>query len=223
MYIGTIQGFQGDQDFFSKFGLEIRDNATFTVARRTFEKYLPNHIATRPREGDLLWVPVMNRIFEIKFVEEENEFFSLGNKFPYTYEMRCEVFRFSNELIDVGIPDIDKIDDKISYTVEMVVSGNGDFTVGETVYQGNSIANATMTAVVSGWDNQNNSLQIIDITGDIVSGSNLIGANSNTSYSVTLVDTLGDSVFYDMYDNKTIQDEANVFVRLIESNPLGNT
>jgi hypothetical protein len=223
MYIDDATQFTGDQDFFSKMGLEIRDQSRFTVSRRTFEKYVPSTIASRPREGDLLWVPVMQRIFEIKFVEEENYHFSLGNKMPYVYELRCELFRYSSETIDTGIDEIDEIEDENSYAIQVIISGNGDFQIGETIYQGTSLANATMTAVVTDWDNANNALYLTDIIGAVTGGANITGVMSNTSYSVTTVDVLGDYVINDAFDNKIIQDEANTFVDLSESNPFGMT
>lgn len=221
MYIMDTQNFTGDQDFFSKMGLEIRDNSNFQVARRTFEKYVPTTVSKRPKEGDLLWVPVMNRLFEIKFVEEENFHFALSNKMPYLYELRCELFRYSSEQIDTGIDEIDQVQVDTSYTIQMTVTGNGDFQIGETVYQGANLSAATMTATVSEWDNANNALYLINIAGDLSSNASLIGANSNTQYTVTIIDTLGDYVWYDQFDNKQIQEEANVFVDLSETNPFG--
>jgi len=223
MYIEDAAKFSGDQDFFSKMGLEIRDQSRFTVARRTFEKYVPSTIASRPKEGDLLWVPVMQRIFEIKFVEEENFNFAMGNKMPYTYELRCELFRYSSETIDTGVEEIDNIDDDNSYTVEVVISGEGDFQIGEVVYQGADLANATMTGTVSEWDNANNALYLINISGGISGNANLTGVTTNTSYSVSVVNALGDYVINDAFDNKIIQDEANTFVNLSEINPFGMT
>lgn len=222
MYINNVEGFLGDQDFFSKFGLEIRDNANFVVGRQTFEKYVPANITYRPREGDLIWVPVMNRIFEVKFVEEESHMFAIGNKLPYVYELRCELFRYSNEEIATGVEEIDTLEDDISYTVQMVVSGTGDFQIGETVYQSpNTYQYATMTGTVSDWDAANTALYLVDIVGEISDSSNLIGVTSGTQYSVTFVDLLGDYVYWDNFDNKLIQDEANNFVDLTESNPFG--
>jgi len=221
MYINTVEGFKGDQDFFSLFGLAIRDNANFVVGRQTFEKYVPSNITPRPREGDLIWIPVMNRLFEIKFVEEESHMFAIGNKLPYVYELRCELFRYANEEISTGVEDIDKIEDLSSYTVQMVVTGNGNFIIGETVYQGSNLAYATMTATVSDWNGANTELYLIDINGEISNNQSLTGVTSNTVYMVTLVDDLGDHVYYDSFDNKLIQDEGNTFIDFSETNPFG--
>lgn len=222
MYVNNVDGFQGDQDFFSKFGLEIRDNANFVVGRQTFEKYVPANITLRPREGDLIWVPVMNRLFEIKFVEEESHMFAIGNKLPYVYELRCELFRYSGEGLNTGVGEIDKIEDLSTYTVQMVVTGNGDFIIGETVYQGANLAYATMTANVSNWFGANTELYLIDIKGEISNNQSITGVTSNTVYMVTLVDTLADHVYYDSFDNRLIQDEANAIIDFSETNPFGH-
>lgn len=221
VYIEDTKKFGGDQDFFSKFGLEIRDNANFVVSRLTFERYVPKSITTRPREGDLVWMPSMNRIFEVKFVEEEKYFFTKGNRTPYAYELRCELFRSSNETINTGIDELDSTDKDSSYAIEIAISGTGDFIIGEKVFQGESLANSTMSGTVSSWDSANNKLDLIDIVGTVRPDANLIGSSSNTSYSVSTVDTMGDYVYYDMFDNKLIQDEANTFVSFEEINPFG--
>ena len=119
LYLANVEGFEGQSDFFSKFGLEIRDTSNFIVSRRTFERYLPSAVAIRPREGDLIFVPLMNKLFEIKFVEEELMFFSIGNRNPYIYELRCELFRYSNEEISTGVDVIDRVEADVGYTTSL--------------------------------------------------------------------------------------------------------
>lgn len=220
MYIANVQGWEGDSEFFTKFGLEIRDTSNFVVARRTFERYVPSNINRRPKEGDLIFVPVMNKIFEIKFVEEELLFFSKGQKTPYIYELRCEAFRYNNEKIETGIEELDNIDTPMKYTIELSVSGNGNYIIGETVYQGANLSGATATAKVSDWNPSNNKLYIIEPIGTFGTG-NVTGTISNTINSVTVADTMGDHVYYDLFDNKDLQVEANTFMS-ITSNPFGN-
>lgn len=221
MYILNVDGFQGDGEFFSKFGLEIRDNSNFVVARRTFIKHIPTSLAMRPREGDLIYVPLMNKIFEITFVEEKVLFYTGGNRTPYMFELRCETFRYSNEAIDTGIPEIDVIEDNASYTIEVSVSGSGNYEIGETVYQGTDFANATMSGTISNWDPSNNKMYLINVNGSVQSGNNLIGVSSNTQNYVVTIDTMGDHVYYDNFDNKLIQDEANNYI-VIDRNPFGS-
>jgi hypothetical protein len=109
MYIKNVDGFEGEGDFMSKFGLEIRDRITFTVSRRSFSNEVLTQEPTmvRPLEGDLIWFPLTRKMYKIKFVEHEAIFYQLGSL--QTYDMTCELFEFNNETFDTGIPDIDQI------------------------------------------------------------------------------------------------------------------
>lgn len=222
MYLANVEGWEGDGDFFSKFGIEVRDNTNVIVTKRTFDKYMPTSVAKRPREGDLVFVPVMNKIFEIKYVEEELLFFTRGYPYPYMYELRCEAFRYANEKIETGVERIDDIDAQSSYTVELTVSGTGDYHIGETVYQGANLSSATSQATVSNWDGVNRKLYIYNVNGSFTSVSgNVKGIASNTSSAISSADTMGDHVYYDLFNNKDIQNEANNYIDLSEINPFG--
>jgi len=221
MYIANVDGYEGDGDFFSKFGLEIRENTNIVLAKRTFEKYVPTTIARRPREGDLLFVPVMNKILEIKFVEDELLFFTLGRKFPYIYEIRCENFRYSNEDMNTGIEEIDEIPDGFVFTLNYNMAGSGNYRIGETVYQGNTLATATATASVSNWDPSNNVISLNTIKGEFANNSNIIGIDSNTNMRIIVANTFSESPYYDLFDNRVLQSEANSYIDFSERNPFG--
>lgn len=107
-YLRNIDGFEGEGDFLSKFGLQIRDSATFTIARRTFGEEVVSQVpdVTRPREGDLVWFPMNRKLFQIKFVEHEAIFYQMGSL--QTYDIRVELFEYNNETFSVGIPEIDQ-------------------------------------------------------------------------------------------------------------------
>ncbi len=109
MYIKNVDGFEGEGDFMSKFGLEIRDRITFTVSRRSFANEVLTQEANmlRPLEGDLIWFPLNRKMYKIMFVEHEAIFYQLGSL--QTYDMTCELFEFNNETFDTGIPDIDQV------------------------------------------------------------------------------------------------------------------
>lgn len=108
LFIKNIDGFQGDGDFISKFGLEIRDRVTFSVARRVFNDEIGSVIEiNRPREGDLIFFPLNRKIFEIKFVEHEAIFYQLGAL--QMFDLQCELFEYSSEKFNTGIPDIDDL------------------------------------------------------------------------------------------------------------------
>jgi len=121
MYIKSVDGFQGDGDFLSKFGLEIRDEMVLTVSRRRFGEELAVEDTTpvdeaegvaRPSEGDLIYFPLNGKIFEVKFVEHEAIFYQMGSL--QTYDLTLELFEYSHEIIDTGIADIDAIEDTYS-------------------------------------------------------------------------------------------------------------
>ncbi|NRA13584.1 MAG: hypothetical protein HRT57_16705, partial [Crocinitomicaceae bacterium] len=121
MYIKNVEGFEGEGDFLSRFGLEIRDQITFTVSQRRFDSMVSGYSGlpatqadySRPREGDLIYFPLNKKIFEIKFVEHEERFYPLGT-LP-VYDLRCELFVYSSEKIDTGIPELDKLETDFTY------------------------------------------------------------------------------------------------------------
>lgn len=110
LYIKNVDGFAGDGDFLSKFGVEIRDRVTLTISRRIFSQAVgAKNELVRPREGDLIYFPLNNKIFMIKFVEHEAIFYQLGAL--QTYDLICELFEYSGERFRTGIPQVDELDD----------------------------------------------------------------------------------------------------------------
>lgn len=107
MYVKTVDGFGGEGDFLSKFGMQIRDSATLSVAVRSFERFVINKQPEikRPREGDLIYMPFSNNIFKITFVEDESVFYQSGAL--YVYDLECEMFEYSNERMETGISYVD--------------------------------------------------------------------------------------------------------------------
>lgn len=103
------------RDFLSKFGLEIRDEITFTLARRIFEQEVTlNETKNNPYVGDLIYFPLNNKIFEIKFVEHESIFYQMGAL--QVYDIRCDLFEYSGEKFSTGITDIDTKFNQIVFT-----------------------------------------------------------------------------------------------------------
>ena len=108
MYVKSVDGFEGEGDFLSKFGLQIRDSMILTVAQRIFNQEVAandTQITVRPREGDLIYFPLNDKIFEVMHVEHEAVFYQLGSL--QTYDLRCELFEFSNERFETGYEFID--------------------------------------------------------------------------------------------------------------------
>lgn len=113
MYIRSVDGFTGDGAFMSKFGLEIRDQVVFTIAKRTFDEEVgASEDFIRPREGDLVYFPLNKKLFAIRYVDNKPFFYQLGAL--QTYDLTCELFEYSSEQFNTGIPEIDDIQDKLS-------------------------------------------------------------------------------------------------------------
>jgi len=110
MYIKNIDGFEGEQDFMSKFGLEIRDQITFSVSIRRFDEDIgTNEGSLRPNEGDLIYLPLTASFYEIKFVEHEAIYYQLGDL--QIYDLKCELFEYSGEEFNTGSDLLDQIED----------------------------------------------------------------------------------------------------------------
>ena len=226
MYIQSVAGFEGPGEFFSKFGLEIRDSMRVVVARRTYEKYVPVATYPRPREGDLVYIPALANLYEIKYVEEERNFYTLGRRPPlfYFYELSMELYKFSNERFSTGVKEIDDVGRAYSYTqnMAMVAGGSGAYKREEIVYQGSSLASATSTAIVKNWFPSNNMLQLINIKGTFSTGANVIGSTSNANFTLTTFNRQDfDGVSDELTNNLEIQTDANGIIDFTETNPFG--
>ena len=127
-YIATSDGFGGQGDILSKFGVRSTDEVTFIVSRERFEDFISPFILeaediklkTRPQEGDLIYFPLDNGLFEIKYVEAKRPFYQLNNL--YVYELKCELFEYEDEIIDTGLSDVDNTIKDFGYimTLNMV-------------------------------------------------------------------------------------------------------
>lgn len=130
-YVDNYDGYGGEGTILSRFGIQEKDDLTLVVSRERFEEYitpliknLPNiELATRPKEGDLIYFPLGERLFEIKYVEHEQPFYQLQKNYVYT--LRCELFRYEDEVIDTGIEDIDEEIEQIGHikTLRLIAVG----------------------------------------------------------------------------------------------------
>ena len=110
MYIKNVDGFEGEGTFLGRFGLEIRQQITFTMARCVWDGL---DLTAVPKEGDLVYFPLTKKLFEIQFVEHESVFYQTGAL--QTYDLQCELFEYSDEDIDTGVADIDAIENENAY------------------------------------------------------------------------------------------------------------
>jgi hypothetical protein len=226
-YLSNATEYGGEKEFFSKFGLEIKNNINVIISKRSFTQRVPQDILTRPREGDLVYVPFLNgtgELFEIKFVNQTKDFFMLGRKVPFFYELEMEKFKYSQEFIETGVADIDDVATQSAYTIDLTVgAGTGEYTQKEIVYQAldNTYANANVVAIVSNWDSVANTLSVTNIAGEFVDTKTIIGASSNARYTLSTYNPLKDSSRNEVYDNMYLYDQANNIIDFTESNPFG--
>ena len=146
LYIKSFDGFMGQEDFLSKFGLQIDESINFLVSQKRFTQSLKTSLLTeygynlitedngqllydvsdawdyssilRPREGDLIWIPMLNYMYEIKFTENFEQFVPLGKLF--TYEMRCDRYEYSSEIINTDVSEIDAIEENFSESTSII-------------------------------------------------------------------------------------------------------
>jgi len=228
MYLENVTGMDGEREFISKFGLEIRDEATFLVSRRRFAATVPRQ---RPFEGDLIYIPLLRNLYEITSVEHENDqamFYTLGRGRGgnvYVYAIKLKQYVFSNEIIEVGVSEIDdQIRDYYPRTnVALEAGGTGTFVNDEIVYQSaNTLANAVATAIVHDFL-PNSQVTIFRTIGTFTAGGTIRGNTSNATWTISTADDLAplDNAFEDIIDNNRIQTEANGIIDFSEKNPFG--
>ena len=116
MWMETQEGYEGEKELISRFGLEIRDETTFVVSRRRWDNTVSSDanliVSTRPDEGDLIYMPTVKKLFEISFVDHDDPFYQIDN-LP-VYKLYCRTFEYSSEVLDTGIYAIDDIETKRS-------------------------------------------------------------------------------------------------------------
>lgn len=217
MYIDSVSGFQGQGDIASKFGIEIKDNIFLTLSKKRFTQEIQTRFSTitRPREGDLIYFPLSKSVFEINFVEHENPFYSLGKL--YSYRLTCELFTYDQETVSTGNTDIDAVQsENRQYTTLYAIGTDQGITAhgyyaGETVYQvlgvsgANALeANATATGVVAfQTDYAGIEVELINITGNFVSGSTLKGKDSGVECLVQSGGSLTNNIVMTNNEDKT--------------------
>ena len=179
-YVDTFDGYEGQGSLLSKFGVQALDDLTLIISRDRFENYItplikniPNiELATRPKEGDLIYFPLGDRLFEIKFVEHEKPFYQL--KKNYVYELRCELYRYEDEVIDTGVGDIDDNLEKAGYIETLTLVSSGTTAVLTTGIVDGALSKVT----ISNTGNEYTSLPRIAISSAPSAGLTAIGIAS---------------------------------------------
>ena len=234
MYLENVTGMEGEGDFMSKFGLEIRDEMTLLVSRRRFKYSTGPSNLIRPREGDLVYVPLLQNFFEITFVEHENDqamFYTLGRGRGgnvYVYALKLKQYVFSDEVVDTGVTEVDEqVFDLYRRTnIPYAETGNNiRYRISEIVYQGSDLANANAQGIVHSVNTiGNNYLQLIRVQGNFANGTIIIGETSNAQYG--MIGTIDDMTPFettteDLIDNYDIEFESDDIIDFTEVNPFG--
>jgi len=220
MYIENAEGFEGEGDLMSKFGVQVRDQATFVISLRSWERFisLDSNLATsfRPNEGDLVYFPLSGSMFEIKFVEHEDPFYQVGKLF--VFKLRCELFEYSQEDFDTGIGDIDVIEDEQAYSLSMTMgSGNSkDYVANEAIKIG-----STIVAEAVSWNQPTSKLLAKDITTTLEVNDVLVGAVSGASFTITSIDDRMTFSNDAAAQNLDFESKDSSYLDLSETNPFG--
>ena len=219
-YVNNVEGWEGQGELLSKFGIRVEDKTTFIFSRAKFEEKVDDNavlnVEGRPNEGDLIWFPITKHLFEIKFVEVERPFYQLGK--GYVWECQCELFEYSDEEIDTGLAELDAIETNFAnaITVGLVAGGTGDFTVGETVTGGTS----NVTAEVKSWDSATRTLIVINRSGTFTVPETLTGGTSSASWTTATYNTIDNkNIEYDQ--NNDFETADNDIIDFSEANPFG--
>jgi len=234
MYLENIDNFDGDQELFTKFGVEIRDRATLHVSRRRWQEVTFDHVSSqvRPNEGDLIYLPLSDQIFEIMRVIDDQPFYQLSN-LP-TFRMEIELFEYNDEDFDTNIPIIDEIEQDYAYQYILTltdISYDSDILqVGTTVQQ--SLANdVTISGEIAKWNDSSNELTLVHIgaddgkyhvftTGDIKNlFNNEYGVQDSDTYTVLSVRE--NNLIQTTQQNTFFETEGDNIIDFSEGNPFG--
>ena len=249
-YIEGTEGFEGQGDLYSKFGLEVRDEVNFVISRKVWDRYVgfqdEVNDVPRPREGDLIFLPLSNKFFEVMFVEHEQPFYQLSN-LP-VYRLQCALYEYNEEDFDTGIAQIDAIEETDTYqvTIDYSTSNNNHLQKNEKVTQDLTFNNESppvaLTSVfgeiqkIEKLSASAGRIQIsqigvsgIDEARDFIVSSTLTltGEESLQTVAITKVYDIGDnSALVDPTssnsENVAFEVTADGFLDFTESNPFGD-
>ena len=144
-YVENYEGYGDNNTILSKFGIQATNEITLIISKERFETYIQPLIrnetgiklATRPKEGDLIWFPLDDRLYEIKFVEHAKPYYQLQSL--YVYELQCEVFRYEDEVVDTGVGDIDDDLDTLGYIQTLTLAGIGTTATAVTGFRNGGV------------------------------------------------------------------------------------
>ena len=210
MYFDNIEGYEGEKEIMSKFGLQMNEDVTFTVSRRRFEQLVSHDsnliVKTRPNEGDLVYFPKVSKIFEITFVDKDDPFYQIHN-LP-AFKLKCKTFEYSGEDLNTGIKEIDAIETDNSLDLlqfQMTLEQSGTFNEGIELEDGTgNVEQEDSTDNVIG-ENETGGESILLETGDYIIQEAIV------------VDTIDENAMNDFFER-----EDDNIIDFSESNPFGD-
>ena len=223
MYLENLDNFDGEQEIFTKFGLEIRDRATLHVSRKRWNREIGQNVEyNRPREGDLIYLTLSDQIFEIMRVIDDRPFYQLSD-LP-TYRMEIELFEYNDEDFDTNIAGIDEIEKDYAYQYILTLTDSAYdsdvFPIGTNIRQ--SLANGvTMSGEIADWNNETNKLTVAHLGADdgkfhLFTTGTILDVDS-ASYTVTA--TTENNLIIKEQQNTSF--ETDSFLDFSEGNPFG--
>ena len=219
-YLENFQGFGGDGDLFSKFGVRISDQVNFIIARKRFTDLVDDNttlvVEGRPNEGDLVYFPLANKLFQIQYVEHEQPFYQL-NKI-HVWGLKCELYEYSGEDLNTGVEEIDVIERNLdqTITINFATGGTGTFTAGETVVGGTS----NVQAEVKTFDATARTLQVYNRSGIFTIPETITGQTSGAAWTTSSYNTLNNTNS-EFDQNEFFETEADSILDFTQGNPFG--
>jgi hypothetical protein len=232
MYFENVDSFDGQGAFIQKFGLMMEQSATLVVARRRWEQLIGRHDATiipsRPCEGDLIYFPLTKGLFEIKFVKHQDPFYQLGRL--YVYKLQVELFQYSSERLDTGIPAVDVFESLKTLSTDTDVTVHGEIKAINVTNKGSGYTTATVniastygfgaTAVANIVDGKVDSITVTEPGHGYTSATITITGNGTNAAAVAVIEANVDQVDSFGDNNKFKAESENVIFS--ESNPFGD-
>ena len=223
MYIENFDGFEGEGEIMSQIGLEIKDEMTVTVSSRRFKSTFSDKSYTSPREGDLIFFPLNNSLFEVNFVEREKNFFSFGTTF--TFQMRCSFFKYTGEDFTTGFDSIDGVTSSVFDQLLVVgaTAGTGEFRDGERGHLYTNAAGSVTGATIDiiEWDTNTDTATIRIVDGTTVGATCMRGSASGASFGIHTIGATQEFFAKDgLEDNTEIDFEASSFLDFTEKDPF---
>ena len=221
-YFENFEGFAGNGDILTKFGIRSTDEVTLSLSRQIFQDFIAVQmvgvegieVGSRPQEGDLIYFTLTDNLFEVKFVEHESPFYQFGSL--YTYQLKCELYEYQNETAGTDIFATQEDEGFIIKYYYDVGGITGEPTMGEMVVGSSPSA---PTAMINMWDPDKRFIELRSHSGEFSVGETLTGQESGFTINISSFDELD---IKDTYaQNLEFEDFGDEILDFTETNPFG--